>query len=164
MDQVEIDFRIKQQIKVIQIIAIALMMGVLTFGAIAFQLGQEQQPPETPMMSYFAVGFGIQMLVLHFVVPMLISKNQFKRLARQTGDIREGLIGIHRVKTIVAFALLEGAAFFSLVSYIAEGHMMALGTAISMVFFMSVAFPGRSRVLNWIESNAEAIQQQRDMS
>jgi hypothetical protein len=159
MDRDAIDVGIKQQIKVVQIITVALMLGVLTFGAIAFQLGNGKQIPQEPIVTYITLGLAMQAFLLHLLVPMIIAKKQIKGLAHLTDDIREELLGIHRVKTIIAFALLEGAAFLSLVSYIIEGHPFALGMAIGMLFFMSIEFPGTSRVLNWIESNVEAIRQ-----
>ena len=164
MDNDQVEIGIRQQIRVVQIIAIALMMGVLTFGAIAFQIGNGKQPPETPMMSYIAMGLGLQMLIVHFIIPSFILKNSLKAIANQTGNVREALVATHRGKTILGLAILEGAAFLALVSYLIEGHDYALGTALVMLFMMTVQFPGTNRVLNWIGTNAELIEQQRNTS
>jgi hypothetical protein len=164
-DQVELEIR--QQIRVVQIIAISLIIGVLTFGAIAYQLGnEEQRPPETPILAYFALGFGLQMLVVHLVVPTFVVKSQIKAIVKQTRrrNVRVSLVAVHRAKTIIRFALLEGAAFFALVCFMTTGHEYALGTALVMLFMMSVQFPGTNRVLNWIDMNAEVIEQQRNIN
>lgn len=164
MDHETTNAGLKQQIKVIQIIAMALMMGVLSFGVVAFKLGQGKQPPATPIVSYVAAGMGVMMFVMHIVVPKIVTNQRMNGLEKHAGDVTSILVKTFQTKTIIGFALLEGAAFYGLVAYIVEGHEIAIGVSIFMLFCMSIEFPGTNRVNNWIESNAETIRMKREQN
>ena len=158
------DERLKLQIRGIQIVAVTLMMGLLSFGVVAFKLGQGKQPPATPIISYMAGGFGVMLFVMHVVVPTIATNQRLNGLEKHAGDLRLLLATTFQTKTILSFALLEGAAFQGLIAYIAEGHEIAIGVSIFMLFCMSIEFPGTNRVNNWIESNVETIRLKREQN
>src|SRR5688572_27597941 len=73
-------------VRPIQIIASALMLGVLVFLGIAIYLVQTGgvKPAETPMISYMSAGFFIVVGVVWFIVPAQIMNAQVRRIATGT--------------------------------------------------------------------------------
>jgi ethanolamine utilization protein EutN len=113
-----------QQLRVMQIIAVALMMGVLMFfGHCAGEYtretssGKETGDDDNDCRRVCRIDD-----CQSFVIPALITKAQLNKLKsedfqspkrlRQTSD---SLLAIYRTQLIITLALLEGAAFFNLV-------------------------------------------------
>jgi len=48
--------------------------------------------------------------------------------------------------------LLEGAAFFNLVTYMAGGMWWSLAFALGLILWILMLFPTRTRLRHWIET------------
>ncbi len=138
------------QTRVLQIIVGALLMGVVFFAGFVVVTGALQQPPGGRVLSYVAVGMGALMAVLHVVIPGVIER---AALANQgVGANPQSMVGVYVIRTIVAVALLEGAAFVSVVALMIEHHPWVLGVTGVMLVLMALQIPSRTRVEHWLES------------
>ena len=63
--------------------------------------------------------------------------------------------------TIIRSAIIEGAAFFMLVTYMVEQYPVAIAAAIVWIFFVAAQYPTRSKAMHWIEDQLNLLEQQR---
>ena len=114
--------KFEASVRTVQIIALALIMGVVTFlgGVLVATASRIDDSPE--MITKIAAGFAFLMLVNYFVIPPIIIKAQLKQAIaagmnqKQDDEKIQKCCGIYQTQLIVGFALLEGAAFFNLVA------------------------------------------------
>jgi hypothetical protein len=158
-----------------QIIAGAMVLGVSVFLVIALVLrgaGNMLQPPDTSLISYVALAFGIMILVPYCLVPNIVAKAAIRQSARYrnaggaestagpSNTEPSELCAVFQTRLIISAALLEGVAFFALIAYIAEGQQLSLIQAIVFLGGLLLQFPTRSKVERWIEKQQEMIQQE----
>ena len=149
-----------QQLRVMQIIAVALMMGVLMFFGVVLVITKGdifgQGNPATVTM--IAAGFAGLMIVNHLVIPGLIVRAQLSQLKlkdsspKDSNSTVDSLLAIYRIQLIITLALLEGAAFFNLISVMIEKHLISVIAAIVLLGLMTVRFPTRTKVSWWIQN------------
>jgi len=133
-----------------QIIAAALMLGVVVFAVVVVAGGHLNQPPNGDVVSFIGAGLAVLMSVQHRVVPGFIVKayaGQFAKMPEQERDCY-----IYQMQLIIALAMLEGAAFLNLVACMTEHNWWSLAIAGGLVAIMAVQFPTRTRVEQWIET------------
>lgn len=134
-----------------QIIAFALITGVLVFAAIAYFVAKGK-PAAFPIVSYMGVGFAVINLTMRFVVPAYLVSMQKRSLAGATEpDLTNSLAGLYQTKMIIGMALLEGAAFINLVAYIVEKQIWSFGVVGALVLVMVASFPTQWKIENWVE-------------
>ena len=148
-----------------QIIAVALMSGVLFFLGIVLMNTQGDvlsfKQPE--IITIIAAGFGLLMIVNHFVIPGIIASTQLKQLT--TNDFTgfdeatriDKLVGVYRIQLIISLALLEGAAFFNLVALMIGNSGFSLCTAGVLLALMSMRFPTRDKVSFWVQDKLREL-------
>ncbi|QDT53623.1 hypothetical protein Pan44_16460 [Caulifigura coniformis] len=142
--------QLRMQTRTIQIVVAALITGVVTFAGFLAVSGEFQKPPRGQTLSYVAVAFGALAAVLHVVVPAAIERTS---LAKQgVGAGPEMLMGTLFTRTIVACAILEGAAFFSLVAFQTEHQLWVLGVTAVLLLLMIAQFPTATRIEHWLET------------
>lgn len=155
-----------QQLRVMQIIAGALTMGVMTFFGIVLVItkGNIFGQGEPGIVTMIAAGFAGLMIVNHLVIPSIITKARLNQLKSQDSGGQnseqkvESLLGIYRVQLIITLALLEGAAFFNLVSVIIENHVISFIAAMVLLGLMAVRFPTRTKVSWWVQDRLRELQ------
>ena len=140
---------LKQHLRLMQIIVLAMAAGVLTFiGIMPFLAAGRGGGPLPLGLSYADVGMAIAALAVAawLVVPSLIANSMRQAIAdgkpltyRSTrpvapeiGDV-EPLINMYRTRLIVGGAFLEGAAFFNAIAYMLDGSPRSLGVAVLLV-------------------------------
>jgi len=69
----------------------------------------------------------------------------------------------HQTKTIVAAAIIEGVTFFAIIVYMMTQSMFGLAVAIVMIAVLTLHFPTRDGVLNWIEDQLRRIDEERSL-
>jgi hypothetical protein len=158
-----------QRIRVMQIIVAALVMGALSFLAVAVLIRESGNfPPRQPeMLSYYVgIPYGIALLVAHFVVPSRIGAAQ-GRLARNRAMANPSArqvessanpgqwYGIYQTRLIVGAALLEAGAFYFLIAYLVEGTAFSLAAGACFIAGIAMKFPTRERVERWVERQAQ---------
>jgi len=140
------------QIRVIQIVVGALIAGVLAFATVVIVTGALQKAPQGHFLSYISVGFGTLMAILHVLVPAFVER---AGLANQpVGADPSMLCGVFFTRTIIAAALLEGAAMLSIAALLTEHHPWVLGVTAVMLVLLLMQFPSRTRVEHWLEMRA----------
>lgn len=141
---------IDARVKILRIITLALVSGVVIFGLIAvfvMDALNPAQPAGSTMQSSIGGLFAILAFVLHLLVPNLLARQM---LANRSGDLNS-LLDAYQTKTIVALAILEGAAFLNIVACILEHQWWSLAVAGGLVFWMLARFPSRGMIEQWIE-------------
>lgn len=131
-----------------QVIAGALLLGVLTFAAIAVFLVQFGSMPlhdGHPIVSMIMAGFAFIQLIAAGVVPPLVGQVSI-------GATISDLIMTYRTRLILRYALCEGGCFANLVAYIVEGQWWTLAIVAALVFVLLTMFPTRTSLEHWIET------------
>lgn len=136
-------------VRLLQIITVALIAGVLTFGTVVVVLlGALNNAPQGELLSLIGAGFAVTAFVMHLVVPELIVRQTVPNLKDDPG----GLTRLFVTKTIVASALLEGAAMFNLVALMQEHNWWSLLIVGGLVLWMASQIPTITRVHHWLET------------
>ena len=137
--------------RISQIIAGALVMGVVIFACIAFFIAKGDGP-QFPMMSLMAIGFAGVATVMRFVIPTVIVNGGKAQLKQTAADEQPMVLaGLYQTKTIVGMALLEGAAFFNLIAYIMEKQVWTYGVVAFLLAVMAISFPSQGQFESWAE-------------
>ncbi len=156
-----------------QIITFALMSGCMLFLAMVLLLpglGGQGQAGTEPILTWISVGGAVLMVLVGLVVPDLVGRQQVRRLRTAgtlpayqgspvplpTGPAREGYIvaSAYQTRLIIRLALLEGAAFFSLIAHMLERQWPSLLVAVVLLGLMAANFPTRGRLDHWMEEMA----------
>jgi hypothetical protein len=124
--------RLESHLRMIQIITGAMMMGIVTFMGIAIFLDQQRPPNvnQPVMLSTLAAAFFAIIFMAWWVIPDVVVNKQVEQIAAGTwtpGKSAESgkqippeayptdaskLLVVNQARSIIAAALLEGAAFF----------------------------------------------------
>jgi hypothetical protein len=173
--------RVGRSLVVLQVIVTAMVVGCMLFLAITLFLQPEPKPlggNQTPILTYVGLGLAGVVLVVRTIVPgrvvaagrQAIARDLGPVLARSSpnlladpdrgGELADRLAALFTTRTIVACAPIEGAAFFQLVAYLAEGQLLALGVAITLILVLGGHFPTRSAIVSWIEAQARRIDEE----
>ncbi|WP_442482372.1 hypothetical protein [Aeoliella sp. SH292] len=134
--------QLPQQVRVMQIIALAMVMSIVTLGVIVV-LVLKPEPPEggeQPLISYIAIAVATIAAFVGVLAPRILTAH-----APPT-------VSTYMTAFIIGAAVYEGAAFFNLTSYILEGFPVSLAFAGLMVVFILMLFPTQGRVEDWIAS------------
>jgi hypothetical protein len=76
----------------------------------------------------------------------------------KTGDAGT-LMMLYRAKTIAGAAMLEGAAFFGLITYLVNQDPIALALGGLLIVGVALHFPTRSGVIRWIDDQLLWLEQ-----
>jgi hypothetical protein len=139
----------------VQIIASALIVGPLIFAGIAYgaTIGQ---PAGDALLGYMAIGFSAMALVMSLVIPGVVTTQRLRAVGGQGSTLSTAaFFAAYQTQIIVRSALLEGAAFFCCVAYMATRLWWTLGTALVLLAVMAVFFPTRSRFDDWVRERRE---------
>lgn len=149
-----------QDIRTIQIIHIALAMGVLLFTVVVFVLfltvSSESEPAGSELIWLLTI---LQLVVAGsiYFVARIVFKRQLAAVAASGTKDSLGYVGSIRTAMIVRLALLEGAALYGLVVCmlaVLNGAMNAnpvywinLAGVVAMLLFVSWNFPTRESIV-----------------
>jgi hypothetical protein len=134
-----------------QIVVGALMMGLLTMGAVAFVVAQDKGG-EASIVSWIAAGFFGLMVIVSFFLPRTTAAQFIRELAANAPrDWRAGLAPLYLNKTIQANAMLEGSGFFNAIAFLIDGHWLNLAIVGAILVLMAITFPSQSKFESWAE-------------
>jgi hypothetical protein len=158
--------QLKPLARTMQIIVGALAIGVLNFEVIALFIVTSSKDPavDPPPMTYAAIGAAVIAFFASALVPMFLAgpmKQQIATAQTVTGakpDFRR-YAGLYQTLLIIRCAILEGAAFFCLVSFTIEHHIAGPIVATLLLLAILVQFPTLSRLESWIETELVATAQ-----
>ncbi len=165
-----------------QIVVIGLVVGCGFFMGIAISMNMQQgglgaaQGDGNPLLPYIALAFAVSAVAARvMVVPVVVGPlrrkivqgtwpppngrpQQPSLVAMAEADEEAGKLAmLFLTKTIIAGAIIEGAAFFLLIAYLIEGSFMALGVAVAMVVLLASHFPTAGSLISWIERQKEEM-------
>jgi hypothetical protein len=166
------DLTYRTRTRVIQIIAGAILAGLLMFIAIvAIMVMNDNQPGranafgDLPLLSLMGCGLLAVNLPLSVIVPSAMAKNGVRQLAARTGENPQTftgeLINVWQTSFIVSRALLEGAGFLGALAYMVEKHWLGLAVALAVALIMLVTFPTEGRIRAWVERQQAALDEMR---
>lgn len=137
-----------------QIIAGALIMGVVIFACMAFFIANiaNDEPVESPVLAMIVAGMAVMAVVVRFIVPTIIVNGAKARLKKAVdADRMAQLAGLYLIKMIVGMALLEGAAITNLVAYIAARQFWSYGVVAFLLGVMAISFPSQGQFEGWAD-------------
>jgi hypothetical protein len=128
-----------------------------------------------PIITYMAITYSVMALGLSIMVARLTITAGLRALARrsareqpstQPGSRNQAqdtldLAQLHRTKTIVAAALLEGAAMFDAVAYCVEGSPLGVAGALVLVIALGISLPTLLALEAWIDIHREKLEEER---
>lgn len=132
-----------QQVRVMQIIAFAMAMGILTFALVLLLVIRPEANAGDPLLAYVGLLFGGICIPVAWIVPELV--------ARSMPSTAESF----QVKLIIGMALLEGAAFLNLIMYMITGSNLSIAMAGLLLFLLLARFPTTNGVQSWIERHEQ---------
>jgi hypothetical protein len=151
-----------ERVRVMQVIAVALVMGCAAFLAVVVFLPFERPAKEQgalPLITIMAGVMSVICLALRFIIPGIVVRNLTGRAASRTETPKsdDSLVAAYQTTLIVCMALIEGPAFMAAVAYLLEGHVAALVLAIALILVLAAHFPTLSRVEGWIKRQRERM-------
>ncbi len=171
---------LSQRIRTMQLIAAALLMGVLSFLGIALFLVYVQQNGEgmvpaqgLPIYSLVAWGMFAVCAPLSIYLPRTMLDSQSRRIAAGEWRPPSGtdasayasekaqLLAVRQTTMIVGLALLEGSAFMGILAFLSEANPLALCVTAGAVVLMLMRFPTEGRSRAWLDEQAEKLVQAR---
>jgi len=166
----------EQSARTLRIILIALVLPVIGFSTFAMADKGIRQGGNQ-FMAVFGVIWAVASIVARFGVPVIISMNARKRIAEKLSEeqvhadaadqsARDNesfgeLVGVFHTKTIVAAAMLEGAAFLNAYLFWNDGHVLSISVAGVLVALILTMIPTQHGIENWVEGQIAAIEQMR---
>ncbi len=161
---------LRKSLLTMQFIAGALIQGVVVFLVVV--LFFLPAPPNRLAIFNPYVGLGVAVLamLMSLFIPRLILVSTKKSLVKgrpidlpkqfgETGNVGflAPLTGLFQTRLIIAMALLEGAAFFNLVSYMCERQTMSLAVVGMLLLAMVLNFPRRRGLEAWLAEETKSI-------
>lgn len=135
--------------RLLQIITVALIVGVVIFAAIlVLVVGVLNQPPQGNLLSLAAIGGAAAGFAMHGTIAEVIVVQNLKNGNRDMST----LCGLYMSRTIVATAILEGAAFMNLAAMMIEHHWWSLIVVGGLLLWMISQIPSPTRVQQWVEA------------
>lgn len=165
-------------LRIMQIIAGALIAGVLSFAGVASVIVLGQAPaaqPEGPppaaapngseIVMYLAMALAAVAAMMSFVVSNLVSAAGVKGVAKMAQDgtatgskeLFGRLLAVAQTKMIIAMALIEGAAFFNLIAFIITKSLIPPAVVGALLLVMAIHFPTKFKLARWLEDQQRAL-------
>jgi len=163
------DTLLRQRLRVMQLIAAALILGVLFFlGIVLFQRGAEPPAGGVGIISLVAVLLLATNAPLAQVLPAILTRSALRRIASGTWQAPPGAAGGHdsdaaklltvqQTAMLIGLALLEGVAFLGCVAYLLEGEAVALAVVGVALFLMVLNFPTEGRLRAWLQAQEDRL-------
>lgn len=174
------DIWLAKRIRVLQIIAGALVMGLVTFLGIVLFMVQVQnkgvglaRPGGLPLISLIAVAYSALAVLLAIVIPRVLVQSGLRRIAAGAWkppqdanaadypDDASKLLAIRQTSIIIGLAILEGSALFACIAYLLEGQSWVLAAAVLIVLLMLASFPTQERLRSWLTAQADQLDELR---
>jgi hypothetical protein len=164
------------KLRTMQILAAALLMGVMIFLFVVLYMvlvqnqGQPLGPPQDlPIVSLIAAVILVLNAPLVFVMPQILTQSSVKQIAAGTWKAPQGvsgasfntdadkLLAVKQRTLLISLALIEGAAFCALIGFLLEGQYLALGVVGLAVVLMLALFPTEGRVRSWLDQQLQRV-------
>lgn len=141
------DAVLTQTLTVCKIIAGSLVFGVLAFATVAVVLRRGEPADPNQFVSLIGAGFAFISVIARQVIVGFLGGQTVSQGPKDTA----ATLALYQTRMIVGLAILEGAAFFNIVSYLLEGHWWSLAVVAGLLAWMIASFPTRARLRHWID-------------
>ncbi len=145
---------IQPKLVVIQLIAAALITGVLVFaGVICAVADWGGLNDRLKMLSLIGAVSGVFMFVLSVVAPKVFASGQAESgpAASDQPDVIKTHLNSLLTETLIRFALIEAAIFLNSMVFMIESHRVSLVVVGIGILVMLFCFPRRSNMIAVIE-------------
>ena len=146
----------REYFKTMFVIWLALIGGQVFFGIITFYLNNNgsYDPQEKNLKDIFT--YLVPVFAFYGVIAgSIIFKKRLSLSKSKTSLLQK--LNDYRAALIIRYALLEGATFFSLVSYLMTGDQLFLYISISIIAIFIIIKPSIQNVINDLELNPGEI-------
>lgn len=163
--------RINPKLRTIQIICGALVLGSLAFTlVVSVLIDWRLMTGEIKLLTLIGAVTGLMLCSMAMIVPRLITSSPTHLAAQllsksETGEVSDATIidaSLENLQTnrILFYALIEGAIFLNLMTFLLEqsaGALVIVGIGFALMVF---AFPFTGRLTGWIEQNLTDIRRE----
>ncbi len=162
--------RVGRLVQPSQLIAAGLMSGALVFAFIAVIVRGGALAARTGMLTLLAAFFAVVTAVASTVAIPIIDGAARRKIPLEASEATEWMAATaelaqaFQMRTILSFALIEGAAFFNLVVVLIDGSILSLGIAAALVALMAIRFPTRLKFVSWLERQVQAAKEERTVA
>ena len=143
---------LKPRSATLKIICLVLIGGLL-FATVLFCLMTDWQniSTELSLLPLLGVGFGLGSIVASLIVPSMMAANLTDHQSSAFTDELMPIFALFQSKTIIRYALLEGAGFFNALMFRIENNCMSLGVVAVLLSIMLLTIPSENKIISWIE-------------
>jgi len=161
------------QLRVMRIIALALVQGLVLLLAVAaynvFVANPGQAGGSFPIVSLLAAWVLVQNTMLAAILPGMLARNTIRKIAAGTWDAGPGarpgqyesdaakLLAVRQTTLIVAWALIEGAGMFGGVAGIIERQPLVLLVPVISIGIILASFPTEARLRLWLQDQEDRL-------
>jgi hypothetical protein len=172
-----VDDLLGPQLRLLRILAGALIMGLVVFVVVAVVVVQQggggPGRQGAPMLTYVALLFLVAQLGVWAILPAAVSRRRVQDIAAGTWAPGRGaapaafphdtarLLMVFTSQMIISYALLEGASFLGGIAYLVEAELLALAVPGVGLVLMVLTFPTRQRVRSWLEGQQSRVEELR---
>lgn len=140
----------------LQIIGVALVMGVVLFSIVVLFVGPTSSPGEGTGLAHVLLGVAALLVVTHTVALRVIDKRVDAQLVARRA---EALAEVQRdqvpqelvLRTLIAMAFGESIALLAPIIYLISGSPLAAAPLVVGLGWMLVQFPARDRLRAAVE-------------
>ena len=147
-EKISLDEAVKSNL----IIWAALIMGMLFFGAISVYLVTSGGMKVDQIEQFDVLIYIVPLLAVVSVFAGFFVFNQKLTAIREKTDAI-AKIAEYRGVLIIRWALLEGPAFFAIVSYLLTGNVVLLGIAVAIITIFILLIPSKAKLEADLEIN-----------
>ena len=170
------DQLIAKRVFTMQVINLALVMGVVVFLGIVIymvygpQQGRGSRPgEELPIISLVAAAMLVPGAILSFLLPGIFVNVALGKIAAGTWRPPQGadpkdfesdaakLLVARQMGLVIGLALLEGPAFTACVAFLMEAHIWALALAMVALILLLVRFPTQGGMRVWTQEQLDRL-------
>lgn len=164
------------QVRVIQFIVGAITLGPLVYLGVVFSIPPKPEAGgDETLLTYLACGMAVASVIAWLLIPPLVTATFRRKIAAgtwpppgQAANLHAAplndagkLCAAYTIRTIIAIAILEGAAFFLVTAYQIERNPLALGVAGLLIVMIALHMPTRSRVATWVDGQLQRLNDDR---
>ena len=167
-------------VRTLQIIVAAMVAGCCAFMAVLLVVvGVPGNPPRTSDVAYVMLAVAAAMVLARVIVPRIVVAQARRKIREGTWTAPKSnlpaafgdtvwqnsdagkLAIVLMTQTIVAAAILEGATFLLLVTYLIEHSPLCLGLAVVLLVALAAHFPTVSSCSTWIDEQLRLLDEER---
>lgn len=160
-DDENLEQSISEIVRVSQIIVAAMVTGTLLFaGVVLTVFVDHEEVAENGVMSSVGLVLGLFALMAQSVVSKSAANAGVRGWMKRGGESLAALAPIHQVKTIIAAAICEGAAFVNLIFYgFLDPSPWLLAMAGLLILATATKFPTVGGVADWCRRQARSARE-----